>query len=493
MAGKAFTGNIRLTKWFLGNTKITKAFAGNTLVYSSGYIVHYHVGPNDVRDIEVEDGANCIDFAPSVSVSGWTLHGWRADTTASSVVLQNYTADRDDIHLYAVLKQTITVSLVGGSSTIQNSGIRYYNNGNVANPQITLGASALSGWSLTGYRIDKVASGTVSYRANTAYSFGSNTTLYAVFQQTVTVTIIGGSSNITNTGNKYYNNGNTNNASIKLGTATLSGWSLVGYRNDKTATSITNYAAGSTYGFSSNTTIYAVFSKTITLSYNGNGASGGSTASQTGTQLYNNGNYNNPRFTLSANGYSRGGYSFTKWAMATTSGPQYFPGASVTLSGSTTFYAMWIRDAQTINLTDLYGGWVAIDLGVREEGDHPNVNSSGGSAGTIPSPYYVDCTDYAYATFYSKLNVDTQWNSTVGLVVCNCDICIAGHTVYTGKAETDNWSGRPTEVIDGDWAERTIDISSVSGSQYIYGHTSQGGYGGGIEGNIQLQYITLHN
>ena len=46
-------------------------------------------------------------------------------------------------------------------------------------------------------------------------------------------------------------------------------------------------------------------------------------------------------FTLPANGFSRLSYSFSKWAINSTSGTQYSSGAKVAISNNTIFYAQW--------------------------------------------------------------------------------------------------------------------------------------------------------
>ena len=107
-------------------------------------------------------------------------------------------------------------------------------------------------------------------------------------------------------------------------------------------------------------TLYAVFRQTITLGYNGNGNTGGSTASQSGTRYYNNGNVANPSFVLRTNGFTRTSYGFQNWAMGSTSGTRYSSGASVTLATSTTFFAMWkltsipTSAANSLNIGDPY-------------------------------------------------------------------------------------------------------------------------------------------
>ncbi|MCX4324972.1 MAG: InlB B-repeat-containing protein, partial [Lachnospiraceae bacterium] len=86
----------------------------------------------------------------------------------------------------------------------------------------------------------------------------------------------------------------------------------------------------------------------VTLSYNGNGATGGSTAAQTGYRYYNsNGQTLNASFSLRANGFTRTSYTFSKWALGSAGGTQYAAGAGVTLAASTIFYALWVGNPHT--------------------------------------------------------------------------------------------------------------------------------------------------
>ena len=129
-------------------------------------------------------------------------------------------------------------------------------------------------------------------------------------------------------------------------TPTKTGYTFVGWRTDTSASSsVLTEKNVDTEEFS----LYAVFKKTITLSYNGNGSTGGSTAAQTGTKYYNNGTVKNPTFALASNGFSKTSYNFSKWALGSASGAQYAAGASVTLSADTTFYAVWtMKDYSTL-------------------------------------------------------------------------------------------------------------------------------------------------
>lgn len=120
-------------------------------------------------------------------------------------------------------------------------------------------------------------------------------------------------------------------------TPTKPGWNFVGWREDKTAN---GSVLSSKIMDDAPITLYAVFSQTITLSYNGNGSTSGSTSSESKTRYYNNENIKNPAFTVKTSGFTKSGYTFLNW-MNTTSGATYNVGQSIELSQSITLYASW--------------------------------------------------------------------------------------------------------------------------------------------------------
>ena len=198
MSGRTYleVGSKRIKKIYSktanGEVEIKKAYSypGNRNVFSSGHVVFYHIDVNSVSEIEVDDGSDCIANAPSATKSGWTFHGWREDTVASSTTIQSRTCDSDDIHLYAVFKQTITLSYNGNSatsgSTANQTADRYYNNGNSTNASFTLRAN---GYAKTNYSFAKWAQGSASgtqYSAGATVSLSANTTFYAYWVATIT-------------------------------------------------------------------------------------------------------------------------------------------------------------------------------------------------------------------------------------------------------------------------------------------------------------------
>lgn len=164
----------------MGETKVKKIALGSEVVWSGGNVVTYITG-NGTYQEEVEEGATCLSptsFTPAIS--GWTFIGWRTDKTASGSVISNLIMGDAPITLYAVFRQTITLSYAGNGatsgSTSAQTGYRYYNNGNVVNPSFTVKANgfAKSGYIWTGWK-----SGSTDYAVGQSITLSSNLTLTA--------------------------------------------------------------------------------------------------------------------------------------------------------------------------------------------------------------------------------------------------------------------------------------------------------------------------
>lgn len=234
-------------------------------------------------------------------------------------------------------------------------------------------------------------------------------------------------------------------------TPSKSGWSFVGWREDSTAS---GSVLGSKVMERSPITLYAVFKQTITLSYNGNGATSGSTSSQTGTRYYNNGNVNNPSFTLRSNGFGRTYYNFQKWALNSASGTQYSAGSSITLSGNATMYAVWSASVsyKTISkaVTTALNNWAGVRTLVRYGvtfSSNPSVSISGDNEQSV---VLVKQT-YAIVTSAHKQGGGT-WNVTVtasGSAYDSDSASGIGTAAGSFEASINNWQGGSKTISFG--------------------------------------------
>jgi hypothetical protein len=100
--------------------------------------------------------------------------------------------------------------------------------------------------------------------------------------------------------------------------------------------------------------IVATPASQYTVTFSGNGSTGGSMANETASGATN----------LTANAFTKTGYSFAGWnTVATGGGTSYANGASYPFTASTTLYAQWTQSTGAIALVS------GLDL-VDESGDH---------------------------------------------------------------------------------------------------------------------------
>ncbi len=339
------------SKLFLGPQKVRQGYVADRKVYSSANTVTYMVDIGISYTEEADSGTSCLSpktFTPQKT--GWSFVGWREDRTASASVLGSKIMADSPVTLYAVFRAGVTVTYYNNSTSASStSGYRYYNNGNIVNPSFTLTQANSNGWTARGWSTSNQGNAGITYANGAVFTRDSNVTLYGLYQQSITVTYYNNSTSASRTtGTRYWAPAGYINPSFTLTQAGLSGWTARGWSTGTAGNSGITYNNGAAFTRDSNITLYGMYQQTITLSYNGNGASGGSTAAQSGTRYYNsNGATVNPSFTLRANGFARTNYSFAAWALGSAGGTQYKTGTGVTLTANTTFYAYWMPTAGT--------------------------------------------------------------------------------------------------------------------------------------------------
>jgi hypothetical protein len=128
----------------------------------------------------------------------------------------------------------------------------------------------------------------------------------------------------------------------------VSDWTALWYRTDTTASTSTQAAWSVTPAYNTTPTYYAVYNRTLTISYSGNGNSGWSTLDTTATQYYNsNWGVSTPSFTLATNGFTRTWYRFNKWDLWTAWSIYSSWAPGVTESTIKTANAQWTANTNT--------------------------------------------------------------------------------------------------------------------------------------------------
>ncbi len=125
------------------------------------------------------------------------------------------------------------------------------------------------------------------------------------------------------------------------GTLVKTGYNFDGW-NTLANGSGTDYAQGANYIANAGVTLFAKWTiNTYTVTFNSNGGTGGSTATQTLT--YNTGT------PLTANGFTRTGYTFAGWATSASGAVAYANTASYTIgAANVTLFAKWTINTYTV-------------------------------------------------------------------------------------------------------------------------------------------------
>ncbi|WP_284643449.1 S-layer homology domain-containing protein [Paenibacillus silviterrae] len=178
-----------------------------------------------------------------------------------------------------------------------------------------------------------------TYAAGDTINMTQSVTLYAVWKPLMTVTYNGNG----NTGGSMpvdaneYTQGQTATVLGNTGNLVKAGYVFEGWSTSPNVTEAT-YAAGDTINMTQSVTLYAVWKPLMTVTYNGNGNTGGSmpvdaneyTQGQTATVLGNTGNL------------VKAGYVFDGWGTApNATEASHTAGGTINMTQSVTLYAVW--------------------------------------------------------------------------------------------------------------------------------------------------------
>ena len=225
-----------------------------------------------------------------------------------------------------------------------------------------------------------------------------------------------------------------------------------------------------------------MYKQTITLSYNGNGASSGSVSSQPDTRYYNSyGNYSNPSFVLANNGFTRTGYNFTAWNLGVV-------GASVTLSASATAYAQWsIKNPFTVyaaNWASSDNVWTTTYDVITKESDFV----------TIDNPYWGVESTYDYT--YGRGTIAVKNASNYKTVTINwkqrdwSDYCAA--EVYMGASSPGSENGSLYYNRNyTKWFDMSQTFELTNGAKTVYWTARAGSEDGKNDGGVHIAITSV--
>lgn len=292
-----------------------------------------------------------------VSRLGYTFKGWAKSDSAESAEFEDNASVtlEDDILLYAVWeanpKRTVTFNENNGTITTNTQIIVE------AVPtalekaetlQLTREGYIFKGWSRS------QSAESVDINDGGSITVSGDITLYAVwaYNTSYTVTFNATTGTITTTSQTISGETIKGDISGTLKTASALGLSKSGYKFKGWASSSTSstvaYSDGKELTLTGDITLYAIWDKIVTYTITFD-AGGGyiSTTSQIATGTESEG-VSVTLKTASALGLSKSGYVFSGWATSSYGSARFSNGASITVTGNVTLYAVWSLPQYTI-------------------------------------------------------------------------------------------------------------------------------------------------
>ena len=150
----------------------------------------------------------------------------------------------------------------------------------------------------------------------------------------------------------------TKNVSLTLSNTVpkKDGYTFLGWGKNSSSTGAI-YQPGDTYSIDSSITLYAIWVKTITLTYNANG--GSEVPASQSKAIYNS--ETSYTFTITSSIPKKEGYSFVGWGIGPSETATYGSGEQLTLSEDTTIFAIWtqgdiVDEKATLTYSNANGG-----------------------------------------------------------------------------------------------------------------------------------------
>ncbi len=293
---------------------------------------------------QIGQGATVALSLNTFERAGYTFAGW-ATSASGGVIYTNgadYAMGSANVTFYAkwsANSNTITFNANGGTGTMGNQSMATDATANLNANAFTRNGYTFAGWATS-------AGGEIVYADGASYVMGTGSVnLYAVWSAaSQTLTFYANNASGATAAQTIATDATAN---LNANTFTKSGYTFVGWACNPTATEA-EYSDGALYTMQAGGgALYAVWTaEAKTLTFNANGATGGSTA-----DILSNTDKN---VTLPSCGFTKEGHTFNGWNTASNgSGMAYSVGSTYKMTaGDNALYAQWTVNQYTYTFYD---------------------------------------------------------------------------------------------------------------------------------------------
>lgn len=302
---------------------------------------------NTISCILEPNNNTCKITLPTIKKDGYEIIGW-SNTNNSTTALYKEKEEiniKENITLYPVTKKDIIYTIYNNGSKITSSSVKctLYNNDKTCT--LTLPNIERKGYEILGFGENK--NSTKVYLPKTEIKTNSSKTLYAITRKEIKINFSDNNKIIGNSSCYLYNEEKSCN--IKTPEVTRSGYEFLGWSNTQNSTTPT-YT--NNINISNDTTIYTITKKTITITFNMNGADRIDFSKQS-CNLYNN---ESSCKILIPNVDKQGyiSFGFNKNINSTNEFPDYISNTYASFNNSTVLYADFNKNTYNFRSIDTY-------------------------------------------------------------------------------------------------------------------------------------------
>lgn len=293
--------------------------------------------------------ANAKDDSSGIDKYNWNESGYTNNSTYEATKAGTYTVKVKDKAGNESVKASITIPESYFKKNVKKETHTYKvtfngNGASVTKSELSCSTTGLSckiklpeikrdNGIIIGYSENANAT-TPQYKVGQEISVTENKTLYAITAKKITLTINGNGATVKDTEKKCYIYNKKTSCKITTPIITRSGYSIIGFNSNANAKTA-GYKTNASITLDKDKTIYAITSKKLKLTVNGNGAK--VTKSSVTCNVYNNDKtckVTTP--TITRSGYSVIGFNSNSNATS----PEYKTNTSVTLDKNKTMYAI---------------------------------------------------------------------------------------------------------------------------------------------------------